>query len=83
MIYRLEGGGVSCGNWWQLLNPFMAGAVGAAGERGCLELECRLIGGSLEGSMEAGRREGLPNCILLAFSLLVPLLISVTGCLGT
>ena len=54
---------MSCGNQWQLLNPFMARAAGVAGVRGCLEPESKLLGGSLERSLGVRHREGLPNCV--------------------
>ena len=72
MIYRLAGGGVSRGNQWQLLNPFMARAAGVAGVRGCLEPESKLLGGSLERSLGVRHREGLPNRVLPVSSLSVP-----------
>lgn len=72
MIYRLAGWGVSCGNQWQLLNPFMARAAGVAGVRGCLEPESKLLGGSLERSLGVQRRKGLPNRVLPISSLSAP-----------
>lgn len=63
---------MSCGNQWQLLNPFMARAAGVAGVRGCLEPESKLLGGSLERSLGVRHREGLPNCVFPISSLSVP-----------